>query len=267
MPFKVGVPVQFPDFVDRKDELKSLLHFIEDGQNVMIHAPRRYGKTSLISEAYRQYKGDTLYFDLKRYDDLSILAKDLIEQIYQIMGISSFWENVKLSIAKFLKSLRAKVGLKLFELVEISIEKIEYLENTNKKDEIFLYALELCENLALNSKKHITIAFDEFQDLSFMLAKNQQILSKLRAVIQHHKHVNYIFCGSHQSLMNKIFMDKTSPFFHFCRIIELGSLDLDELFIYVKKQFSKIKATLDNTMLKEYLIKLDCHPYYSMKTM
>ena len=41
-----------PYFCDRKKETEDLVHFLENGQNVTLIAPRRYGKTGLIYHVF-----------------------------------------------------------------------------------------------------------------------------------------------------------------------------------------------------------------------
>jgi uncharacterized protein len=47
----VGNPVTGEDFFDREQELREFTELIESGANVMVSAPRRIGKTSLLMEA------------------------------------------------------------------------------------------------------------------------------------------------------------------------------------------------------------------------
>ena len=264
--FIVGAPAEQENFIDRKIELNNLLNFLKDSQSVMIHAPRRYGKTSLITEGFRQYNKDTLYFDLRRYADCGELGKDILEKVYNLFEITNFWQRVKQNLALLIRSIRATINIKVFDIVDISIEKITELEKENNKDEIFLCALETIEKITTISNRSIKIAFDEFQDLCTSLTNNKDILAKMRAVIQHQKNITYIFLGSHQSLMHKIFENNSSPFFHFCRVIELGCLDKNELFNFGKQQFKHLGCRVDNELL-ECLLLLDCHPYNSMKVM
>ena len=46
--FKTGSPVKGNDFIDRKKHLPIFKAYLENNQHVMIKAPRRFGKTSLI---------------------------------------------------------------------------------------------------------------------------------------------------------------------------------------------------------------------------
>ena len=46
--FVTGVPVTGNDFAGRKNELREIRHSLQNGQSVVVIAPRRFGKTSLI---------------------------------------------------------------------------------------------------------------------------------------------------------------------------------------------------------------------------
>ena len=46
--FVTGVPVTGDDFAGRKEELREIRHSLQNGQSVVVIAPRRFGKTSLI---------------------------------------------------------------------------------------------------------------------------------------------------------------------------------------------------------------------------
>src|ERR1044072_1683320 len=52
-PFTFGELVQDEAFTDRRDELAQLTRDLENGQNVVLVAPRRVGKSSLVQTALR----------------------------------------------------------------------------------------------------------------------------------------------------------------------------------------------------------------------
>lgn len=260
--FEVGSPVTEDEFINRKEELRLLSRYIKEQQNVMIKAPRRFGKTSLIKQTLTHTNVPAIFIDLKRSPNITYLAEKLLDEGHKIVGINNFITQIKDGITKFLKQVKASVSVKIYEVVEISVEKIE---TEKDPEELFLYALDTLEHLAHKSSKKIILVLDEFQDIVNL--GTTQILDKTRSVIQHHKHVTYIFAGSHESLMTKIFQNKSSPFFHFCRFIHLEGLELNDLCDYVIQKFKlrSIKVNLDE--LEALLTKLDGHPYYSMKTL
>ena len=52
-PFTFGALALDEAFTDREDELKELAVDIRNGQDVLVFAPRRYGKSSLVLRAAR----------------------------------------------------------------------------------------------------------------------------------------------------------------------------------------------------------------------
>jgi AAA+ ATPase superfamily predicted ATPase len=269
--FKVGVPVFADDFIDRKEELK-LLHFYltECGnQSIMLHAPRRFGKTSLIQEAFRTIEVTNpylLYFDFKYYSNLQHLANGILDRVYALFGITKFWELIKSGVLSFLRAIKPKLSIKLYRVVELSLESLEAILNETDEVSYWLKALDLLQVVAKEAGVELKVAFDEFQDI-YTLTHDVRIIDRLRATLQQHSQVAYIFCGSHESMMNFIFLDKRSAFFHFARVITLGALDKNELQGYIEAKFYAIKVTLAKEDLSQILDELECHPYYSMKTM
>ncbi len=82
-PFVYSSTVEGESFCNRKQELSELTEFCLSGQNVLVYAHRRYGKTSLITVLSNKLKKNkpiikTFYIDL--YGTLD--EKDFIEAIF-----------------------------------------------------------------------------------------------------------------------------------------------------------------------------------------
>jgi AAA+ ATPase superfamily predicted ATPase len=182
------------------------------------------------------------------------------------LNINNFWENFQTGIIKFLRSLKPKLSIKLYKIVELSIEHLEKMPQQPDEVTLFLESINLIQSMADKLNLQVKIALDEFQDI-YNLTQDKKIIDKLRSTIQHHNNLAFIFCGSHESLMNQIFLDKRSAFFHFSRVISLGALGQQELYEHIINKFAIIKVTIDAAELLNTLNILECHPYYSMKTM
>ncbi len=262
--FKSGMPVYGKDFIDRKQHLIKFNTFIKNNQHIMIKAPRRYGKTSLVVHLFETHKYNKIYIDIKRVNSLESLAKQIINEAYKYAGINGIIQKAKDSISHLFKQLKTTIKIDI-EIAELTIETLERNEKKQIDEvEFFLYAIELVEEIAKQKNLNIKFAFDEFQDI--LLITDNKILDKLRSVIQHHQNVTYIFLGSIESIMNKIFANKTSPFFHFARVIELDGLDINELKSFCKV-FFKSKKIIYDEFLFEIIAYLEGHPYYTMKTL
>jgi len=262
--FKSGMPVHGKDFIDRKQHIKKFNTFIQNNQHIMIKAPRRYGKTSLVVHLFELYSYDKIYVDIKRATSLQSLAEQIINEAYKYAGIDGIVSKAKKSISSLFKQLKGSLKIDI-EIAEFTIEVLEKNEKSEIDEvEFFLYAIDIVETVAKKQNINIKFAFDEFQDI--LLIADKKILDKLRSVIQHHEYVTYIFLGSIESIMNKIFSSKASPFFHFARVITLDGLDIDELDTFCR-DFFDTKGITYNEFLFETIKYLEGHPFYTMKTL
>jgi hypothetical protein len=230
----------------------------------MIKAPRWYGKTSLIVHLFELNNYNKIYIDVKRAASLQMLSEQIINEIYKYAGVENIISKAKESIVLLFKSLRASLSIDI-SIAELTIETLE--KNEKKvidESELFLYAMDLVDQISKKKKLDLKFAFDEFQDI--LLIADEKILDKLRSVLQHHQNTTYIFLGSIESIMNRIFSSKSSPFFHFARSIELDGLDSGEVKEFCEEFFNKEGISYDGFLFKtiDYLAG---HPYYTMKTL
>lgn len=262
--FKSGMPVYGKEFIDRKQHLTKFNTFIKNNQHIMIKAPRRYGKTSLVVHLFELNNYNKIYIDVKRATSLQTLAEQIINEIYKYAGIENIISKAKESIITLFKQLKATLKIDL-NVAEFTIETLEKKDKKliNEVD-FFLYAMDLVEDISKKQNLNIKFAFDEFQDI--LLIADKKILDKLRSVIQHHQNVTYIFLGSIETIMNEIFSSKSSAFFHFARVIELDGLNTGELKEFCKEFFNSNGIFYDN-FLFTLIDYLEGHPYYTMKTL
>lgn len=262
--FKSGMPVYGASFIDRKQHLKDFNVFVENNQHIMIKAPRRFGKTSLVLHLFKEKQYSHIYIDIKRASSLKLLAEQIINEVYSLVKIEGIINKAKESITSLFSNASASAKIDL-GILQITLEKLEQNQKGSINEvEFFMYALELVEKIATKEKLQIKFALDEFQ--AILDIADNSILDKMRSVIQMHQNVTYIFLGSIESIMNKIFMDKTSAFFHFAKIIELGGLDIEELQKFCEDFFNS-KGIIYDYLLIDVIKYLEGHPYYSMRTL
>lgn len=258
--FKTGSPVKGDDFIDRKKHLPVFKAYLENNQHVMIKAPRRFGKTSLIKQVFEHEKSfNYIYVDLRRATNITSLANQILEKAYGFAGIENFFQSFKKSITELLKTIQS---IKIDDIGEITLKHLE--NGIQDEREYFLHSLDVVEKISLKKELHIKFVLDEFQDI--LRISDDFILEQIRSIIQHHEAVTYVFLGSIESVMTKIFSSKASPFFHFAKIMTLEGLDIDELFAYTSSLFSKNNITFDDSLLNT-LKFLNGHPDYSIQVL
>ncbi len=257
--FKTGNPVTGKDFIDRKNHLPLFKTYIDQNQSFMIKAPRRFGKTSIVKHLLENKKEYVfVYVDIKRISTLKSLADNIINKAYQISAIDNFLYKVKNSMFDLLKSIQK---VKIDDIAEITIKMYE--RNDIDDVEYFLHSIDVMNSIAKKKAINVKFALDEFQDI--LKISSNDILDKARSVMQHHNNITYIFLGSIETIMTKIFEHKSSPFFHFATIVDLPPLDIEELYRYSKNVFDQKGIKVEH--LRYLLEYLNGHPDYSLQVL
>src|SRR5690606_17522532 len=107
------------------------------------------------------------------------------------------------------------------------------------------------------------IAFDEFQQILSYPEKNVEAI--LRSCIQSLKNVQFIFCGSHQHLMNEIFNNSKRPFYASCSNMSLQKIEASKYIEFCKYQFDKKKVIIEERAITYVLDKTNTHTYFVQK--
>jgi AAA+ ATPase superfamily predicted ATPase len=264
-PFKVGKPVTGDQFYDRTKMLHNVKTLIRDGQDFMIKAPRRYGKTSLIKQALIQTSSSFIYIDLRRESRLEDVAEQIVDFAFDKAGVKGFFRRLKENVASFMISAKHEVKIKS-ELFEYAVE---YFADEKKTPcEMLRKALETTEEIASELGDQFVVVFDEFQDIRAFNCEGGDLLEMLRGVIQHHESNMYVFLGSIEHLMTQIFESRKSPFYNYCRKLKLSGFDIDELAPQLIGVLKSRKIVFeDEKDLYEVLHRLHGHPTNTMLVM
>lgn len=258
--FQSGSPVKGENFIDRKKHLPLFRAYLDNNQHIMIKAPRRFGKTSLVKQIFDHEKNyPYIYIDIRLNHSLDFLSKQILDQAYQLVKIQNFIKQAKSELFGLLQSIKT---ISIPDIAEVTIDMVS---KESDPIELFIHSLDAVNKIAMAKNINIKIIFDEFQDITTLYDK--QILEVLRSIAQHHENITYVFLGSIESIMTEIFESKASPFFHFANVIQLDGLDIGELFEYTQEQFDNKNIIYDKNILYDTLVFLQGHPEYSAKVL
>jgi len=256
-PFQFGVVIDDKAFCNRKDEISYLKTQIQNGYSTWLFSPRRFGKTSLIEKVFRELKDtNCVYVDLyniKSKDDFcrkysKIIARELFNWKDDIKLLSKKLSNAFIDLSPTVSF--DEFGNPSFSLNIHKIDKQEEIETI----------LEVPHKASLRTKKRICIAFDEFQEIRRI---DPFMLHWMRSSFQRHREISYIFLGSKQSLMEDIFTSNTSPFYEFASKMNLSVINRKELFLFIKKNFSKNALTINDQTINTILDRSECQPHFT----
>jgi hypothetical protein len=261
-PFRFGQTVSGEDFADREDEIETIIRDLKSGQSILIHSPRRYGKTSLIKEVFSRLDVErqaTVYMDLYR-----VFSKKRFIETYSALifsAVESRLDEVGRLLREYLP--RPKITLTPEEYpMPFTIELGASLPK-REEDQLFQEILEAPQKLAEKKDKRFFVAFDEFQEIARL--DGYEVESTMRSIFQHHNKVSYAFLGSRRRLLQEIFNDKGRPFYKSCKSIPLEAIPEEEFTEFLTNRFKDGGLNVPRSTVSRILQVTKCHPYYTQQ--
>jgi len=217
-PFVYGRPIsREEDLADREEEKRALVEDALSGQPVMMHAPRRYGKTSLVRVVARklleEHELPFVYADLWGARSIT----DLVEVLGEAYSKASGLLRARRSLAELLRS----VG---FEVSVGGVLSVRYEPRGREGSErgALRELLRVPQRMAERSPSgRLLLVLDEFGELNDVPEEPDALM---RSAFQNSPDVSFVFLGSKRSLMDALFSDRRRPFYNFGRRTTLGRL-------------------------------------------
>lgn len=256
---QVGKPVFGTNLIGRENEIRLIKELLKAGQSVVLIAPRRMGKTSLLLELLTQFKNEnhfTVFTDVFASPDISVLSQRITESVFANRKFDGAFKRAILNISEAFKNLQFRTEIEDFSFV------LDFGSNTDHKPlELLEKSVDFIENYSIRHQKKCIAAFDEFGDIKKL--DGEEIVKLFRSKIQNHHNTAYLFTGSYESVMEELFVGKNSPFFRMARIINLGNIHPDDFLPYMQSTLETENINVPKNQLKEILDFSDGHPYYT----
>ncbi|MEE9369578.1 MAG: hypothetical protein V3V05_12060 [Pontiella sp.] len=242
-PFKFGQVVREESFCRRPQLQKTLTSYICSAQNCVLQGDRRMGKTSLVFQTVADLKGfrilDVDVLGIKSTDDLckrfarSILALEQKAGLFEkaLAGFSSLRPTITFD------PLSGQPGISFDSTIKLTPDSIKGLFEIVKRN--------------YNRKKTV-VFIDEFQDI-LNLPDADQTLAMMRAEIQHHQDIPYLYAGSMRNRMLEIFTLPSSPFFKSALPLEIDAIDQATLIPFLTEKFAEGKRILPHELAVQIL--------------
>lgn len=227
-PFVYGRPVAPEDLIDRDGEARQLVELAWGNHNARLSAPRRFGKTSLLSRvrADAEREGFTsVYVDFSGVVSMEEVA-NRIEEAYS--------RSLHTALQRALAWARSTVSSVNFGADEASLGI--GLRDPDRARLLFRL-LDLPAQSFERSGLTTLVVFDEFQAV---LGASDNADALIRSRIQHHGNAaSYVFAGSHPGMMRELFAAKERPLYGQARPVDLAPLRDDDLAEYITDRFER----------------------------
>jgi len=256
---QIGKPVTGKDFVGRKKELALLIEYLKMGQSVVLIAPRRFGKTSLVLEALGHLKKQnyyTAFVDIFTNPTLDLLSSAITENVLQNHKLQKQFAKAKNSAVALIQNIKLKTVLDEFQFI------IGFADSNKDSWELLSESIDFVDSFAKKHSAQMICAYDEFGDIKKFDPKGD-LIKMFRSKIQQHTNSSYIFSGSYESVMQNMFVSSKAPFYRLAHIIHLDYLEKDHIVKHLKNKFKKSKIHLPDNYVEDIVDLTMGHPYYS----
>jgi hypothetical protein len=258
-PFLFGALALDEAFANRQREVAELASDLRNGQDVVIFAPRRYGKSSLIWAGQRALAAEEVLVaqvDLMTTPTKERFAAALAAAIYE--DIASPLERVRDKTAAAFRGLRLQPTMSINpDTGAIGFSFAAAREPTDI-DTTIEQLLELPAVLGADRGQRTALVLDEFQEI---VEVDPHLPKLLRAVFQRQPEVAHVYLGSKRHVMERIFNDENEPLWRSAKPMELGRIPADEFAPFLIERFEATGRKVEAESVRRLLDLTEGHPH------
>jgi hypothetical protein len=257
-PFQFGALALDEAFTDREAEIAELRADVRNGQDVVVFAPRRYGKSSLVWRAAQELARDKVLVasvDLMTAPTPAKLAEKLARAIH---------DDIASPLLRARERLRIFADLKVTPTITIDPASgapafsFSVTERPEDIDATLERLLELPAQLGADRKRQVALVLDEFQEVVDI---DPRLPRLMRAVFQTQPEVGHVYLGSKRHMMRRIFSDENEPFWRSAKQMELGVIEAAPFGRFIERQFERTGRFVSPEAIAEVLEATGGHPY------
>jgi hypothetical protein len=257
-PFRYGALALDEAFTDRETELAELVADIRNGQDVVLFAPRRYGKSSLVWRVAQQLvprRALVAQVNLMTTPTKTRLAERLAHAIH---------EDVASPLIRAKERLRVFQGLRIRPTVTVDPDNgslsfsFDAAAAPEDIDASLEQLLRLPAELAAERGRRVALVFDEFQEV---IDIDRGLPRLMRSVFEEQPEVAHLYLGSRRHAMRRLFSDENEPFWRSAKLMELGVIDPAKFAPFLDERFRMSGRTIAPAAIEGLLHITGGHPY------
>lgn len=259
-PFIITGRIKPEYFCDRKEEAKRIIATVTQGENIVVMAARRVGKSKLIeycldSSAVKD-NFITISIDILRTSSIHEFAFELGKAVFELAAKRS--QKMMKMVVNTLKSINGCFGYDSISNTPTFNLALGDISNP-------LYTLDEIFSCIEQADKKCIIAIDEFQQIGYYPEKNMEAI--LRTYVQKCSNANFIFSGSERHLITQMFSEKAHPFYNSADMMNLEVIPLDKYKEFAMKLFQKFDKAITEESIDLAYQTFGGNTYYMQKVL
>jgi AAA+ ATPase superfamily predicted ATPase len=232
-PFQFGRELDESELVDRERELDLIERTITNRRKLFLMGPRRFGKTSILSAVEQRVSargGVVLRYDAEAYETTTLLTQALLTGAAR--KLAGPLDRVGDTMRRFFGSIRPEVH---YDLGEQRLSVTVGAASRETQVPLMTQVLDGIEAMAADITTPVAVIIDEFQQL---IAEDGEAAEKqLRAAVQTHRHVAYVFAGSKTRLLADMTGDPARAFWKLGERHFLGPIPRPDFIAFLRRGF------------------------------
>lgn len=258
-PFSFGGLALDDAFANRESEVQELKFDVLNGQDVVVFAPRRYGKSSLVWRTMQELASVGVlvaYVNLMTTPTKERLADRLASAIYE--SIASRLERAREA------ALSPFRGLQINPRVTVDPEDGTYGfsfgvgHSPADLDATLERLLALPAELSAGGDRRVALVLDEFQEVEVI---DPNLPRLMRTIFEQQPEVARVYLGSKRHMMERIFSDENEPFWRSAKRIGLGLIAPGPFAEFVVKRFAATRKEAPRDLVGDLLARTEGHPH------
>lgn len=257
-PFQYGALALDESFTDRRREIAELSADVRNGQDVVLFAPRRYGKSSLIWRVVQRLvrRGVLVaQVDLMSTPTREKFAERLAKAIHDEMASRIFRAKERLAVFSALRVTPTITVNPEDGSIAFSFSGRAAREDIDATlEELF----QLPGRIGAERGRRTALVFDEFQEV---VELDPGLPKLMRSAFQEQPEVAHVYLGSKRHMMERIFNDANEPFWRSAKQIELGVIEPEQFSPWVQQRFERSGKHVHRAALAGIFEITGGHPY------
>jgi len=266
-PFEFGRELGPDELVDREAELAAAVAAMTGAGKLFLIGPRRHGKTSILrvaAERAREAGAAVLRYDAEAFPTLEQLAGRLLTDA--ATALTGTVERAGKAIREFFASVRPQASYNATENAWSVTLAGAAGQAGGGGVPLLADVLDGVERAAAKAGRPVAVVVDEFQKV--VEAGGPEAEGQIRAAVQRHRHVGYVFAGSKTRLLADMTGSPNRPFYKLGEVRFLGPVPRADFAAFLERGFASggiavrpgaVDAVLDAVDEVPYNVQLLAH--------
>jgi len=258
-PFQFGRELAPPELVDREDEIAACVRTVQNRERLFLIGPRRYGKTSILraaSETLQRGGAIVFRYSAEAYPTIEMLVSRLVADATE--KLAGGYEKANEKVRKFFARLRPEVSFSVTDRSWSATLGV-VSQAPSQQTQLLVDGLGGVERLAAEASKPVGIVLDEFQHLIELGGRSAE--GQLRAAVQQHASLGYIFAGSKTRMLTDMTTDASRPFYRLGERLFVGPIPRTDFQDFLHRGFAHARFKVGEGALEAILDLADEVPY------